>query len=81
MWSRCADKKKKKTENGRGKWSPVRARGVKSGMCPPYPERDRKRRLNRAVCRNHRIKGGPVSVLGRARLKPYEMSMALGARP
>ena len=48
--------------------SPVRARGVKSRMCPPYPQRDRKRRLNGAVCRNHRIKkGGPVSVLGRAR--------------
>ena len=41
----------------------VRARGVKSRMCPPYPQRDRKRRLNGAVCRNHRIKrGGPVSV-------------------
>ena len=25
-------------------------------MCPPYPQRDRKRRLNGAVCRNHRIK-------------------------
>ena len=35
---------------------PVRARGVKSRMCPPYPQRDRKRRLNGAVCRNHRIK-------------------------
>ena len=23
---------------------------------PPYPQRDRKRRLNGAVCRNHRIK-------------------------
>ena len=31
--------------------------GVKSRMCPPYPQRDRKRRLNGAVCRNHRIKG------------------------
>ena len=30
--------------------------GVKSRMCPPYPQRDRKRRLNGAVCRNHRIK-------------------------
>ena len=36
--------------------SPVRARGVKSRMCPPYPQRDRKRRQNGAVCRNHRIK-------------------------
>ena len=26
-------------------------------MCPPYPQRDRKRRLNGAACRNHRIKG------------------------
>ena len=25
-------------------------------MCPPYPQRDRKRRLNGAVCRNHRKK-------------------------
>ena len=30
--------------------------GVKSRMCPPYPQRDRKRRLIGAVCRNHRIK-------------------------
>ena len=30
--------------------------GVKSRMCPLYPQRDRKRRLNGAVCRNHRIK-------------------------
>ena len=36
--------------------TPVRARGGKSRMCPPYPQRDRKRRLNGAVCRNHRIK-------------------------
>ena len=34
----------------------MRARGIKSRMCPPYPQRDRKRRLNGAVCRNHRIK-------------------------
>ena len=38
-------------------FSPMRAWGVKSRMCPPYPQRDRKRRLNGAVCRNHRIKG------------------------
>ena len=37
-------------------FSPMRAWGVKSRMCPPYPQRDRKRRLNGAVCRNHRIK-------------------------
>ena len=44
-----------------------RGGGVKSRMCPPYPQRDRKRRLIGAVCRNHRIKrGGPVSVLWRA---------------
>ena len=30
--------------------------GFKSRMCPPYPQRDRKRRLIGAVCRNHRIK-------------------------
>ena len=35
---------------------PMRAWGVKSRMCPPYPQRDRKRRLNGAVCRNHSIK-------------------------
>ena len=29
---------------------------VMSRMYPPYPQRDRKRRLNGAVCRNHRIK-------------------------
>ena len=37
--------------------TPVRARGVKSRMCPPYPQRDRKRRLNGAVCRNHPREG------------------------
>ena len=38
-------------------WTPpMRAWGVKSRMCPPYPQRDRKRRLNGAMCRNHRIK-------------------------
>ena len=37
--------------------SPHEGLGVKSRMCPPYPQRDRKRRLNGAVCRNHRIKG------------------------
>ena len=37
-------------------YAPMRAWGVKSRMCPPYPQRDRKRRLNGAVCRNHRIK-------------------------
>ena len=36
-------------------YAPMRAWGVKSRMCPPYPQRDRKRRLNGAVCRNHRI--------------------------
>ena len=38
---------------------------------------------NGAVSRNNRKKDGPVSVLGRARnvKEPYEMSMALGARP
>ena len=37
-------------------YAPMRAWGVKSRMCPPYPQRDRKRRLNGVVCRNHRIK-------------------------
>ena len=35
---------------------PVRARGLSRECAPPYPQRDRKRRLNGAVCRNHRIK-------------------------
>ena len=30
--------------------------GSLSRMCPPYPQRDRKRRLNGEMCRNHRIK-------------------------
>ena len=34
-------------------WGPG---GVKSRVCLPYPQRDRRRRLNGAVCRNHRIK-------------------------
>ena len=33
-----------------------RARGLSRECAPPYPQRDRKRRLNGAVCRNHRIK-------------------------
>ena len=37
-------------------WPPVRARGLSRECVPPYPQRDRKRRLNGAVCRNHRIK-------------------------
>ena len=37
-------------------YQPREGPGVKSRMCPPYPKRDRKRRLNGAVCRNHRIK-------------------------
>ena len=36
---------------------PREGRGGLSRECaPPYPQRDRKRRLNGAVCRNHRIK-------------------------
>ena len=47
----------KKNRVGRlEKYFPREGRGVKSRMCPPYPQRDRKRRLNGAVCRNHRIK-------------------------
>ena len=56
--------------------------GVKSRMCPLYPQRDGKRRLNGAVCRNHRIKRVvPCRCLGGHVKEPYEMSMALGARP
>ena len=51
--------------------------GVKSRMCPPYPQRDRKRRLNGAVCRNHRIKRVvPCRCLDGHVKEPYEMSMA-----
>ena len=57
--------------------APVRARGVKSRMCPPYPQRDRKRRLIGAVCRNHRIKRVvPCRCLDGHVKEPYEMSMA-----
>ena len=38
------------------KSTPVRARGLSRECAPLYPQRDRKRRLNGAVCRNHRIK-------------------------
>ena len=57
--------------------SPVSARGVKSRMCPPYPQRDRKRRLFGAVCRNHLIKRVvPCRCLDEHVKEPYEMSMA-----
>ena len=36
--------------------NPREGPGVKSRICPPYPKRERKRRLNGAVCRNHRKK-------------------------
>ena len=56
--------------------------GFKSRMCPPYPQRDRKRRLNGAVCRNHRIERVVPCRCWVGHVKePYEMSMALGARP
>ena len=46
-------------------------------MCPPYPQRDRKRRLNGAVCRNHRIKRVvPCRCMDKHVKEPYEMSMA-----
>ena len=51
--------------------------GVKSRMCPPYPQRDRKRRLNGAVCRNRRIKRVVPCRCQDVHVKePYEMSMA-----
>ena len=56
--------------------------GIKTRICPPCPHAHRNRRLKRGVSRNSYKKGGPVSVLGRARepyVEPYEMSMALGA--
>ena len=62
--------------------TPVGARGVKSRMCPPCPQRDRKRRLNGAVCLNHRTKRVvPCRCWDGHVEEPYEMSMALGARP
>ena len=62
--------------------SPVRAQGVKSRLCPPYPQRDRKRRLNGVVCRNHCIKRVvPCRCLDGHFKELCEMSMALGARP
>ena len=55
----------------------VRARGYKLRMCSPYPQRDRKRRLIGAVCRNHRIKRVvPCRCLNGHVKEPYEMSMA-----
>ena len=61
---------------------PVRARGVESRINPPYPQRDRKRRLIGAVCRNHRIKRVVPCRCKDGHVKePYEMSIALGARP
>ena len=50
-------------------YRPREGPGVKSRMCPPYPQHDRKRRLNGAVLKSPYKNGGPVSVLGRARYK------------
>ena len=51
--------------------------GVKSRMCPPYPQHDRKRRLIGAVCWNHRIKRVvPCRCLDGHVKEPYDMSMA-----
>ena len=56
-----------------GSWSPVfiaprEGPGVKSRMCPPYPQRDRKRRLNGAVLSESPYKKGWSRVgVGRAR--------------
>ena len=56
--------------------------GVKSRMCPPYPHACRKRRLNGAVSRNNRIKRLALCQCLDGHVKePYEMYMALGARP
>ena len=56
---------------------PVRARGLSRECAPPYPQRDRKRRLNGAVCRNHRIKRlVPCQCYDWHVKEPYEMSMA-----
>ena len=35
---------------------PLGPGGLSRECAPPYPQRDRKRRVNGAVCRNHRIK-------------------------
>ena len=50
--------------------------GVKSRMCPPYPQRDRKRRLIGAVCRNRIKRVVPCRCLDGHVKEPYEMSMA-----
>ena len=55
-------------------WGPG---GLSRECAPPYPQRDRKRRLNGAVCRNHRIKRlVPCRCLDGHVKEPYEMSMA-----
>ena len=65
-----------KSNNSRVKF-PREGPGVKSRMCPPYPQRNRKRRLIGAVCRNHRIKRVvPCRYLDGHVKEPYEMSMA-----
>ena len=57
--------------------NPREGPGVKSRMCPPYPQRDRKRRLNGAVSRNNRIKRlAPCRCLDGHVKEPNEMSMA-----
>ena len=55
-------------------WGPG---GLSRECAPPYPQRDRKRRLNGAVCRNHRIKRlVPCRCYDWHVKEPYEMSMA-----
>ena len=55
-------------------WGPG---GLSRECAPPYPQRDRKRRLNGAVCRNHRIKRlVPCRCWDWHVKEPYEMSMA-----
>ena len=66
--------------------SPVRTLGgggvVKSRMCPPYPKRVVKWRLNGPVSRNNHVKRvAPCWCLDGHVKEPYEMSLPLGARP
>ena len=57
-------------------------KGFKTRIRPPYPQRVVKSDFNGAMCRNHRLKRVvPCRCLDGHIKEPYEMSMALGARP
>ena len=61
---------------------PVGTLGFKTRIAPPYPHARRKRRLNWGGFLGITIKRfAPYRCLGGHVKEPYEMSMALGARP